>query len=267
MSWKDGKLKKGQGSPRKGEPKAKKDKEAKPRKASSESSPKSGRSLVAYAPPAKSLETPSFIVLEADDGGATSLEPGDSPAEVAPATRKSQGAKAKPRKKGKKAKKIPLTRSEIMSRIRSKDTKPEIYLRKLLWARGHRYRKTWRKLPGTPDIWLGKSRTAIFVHGCFWHMHEGCPQARKPKTSTEFWNEKFRRNKERDARNKADLAKLEIKCVILWDCQITRMQKDPAYKERILELIEDIIAMDIDKAREAGFVNDLSLVLPRDAEL
>ena len=71
-------------------------------------------------------------------------------------------------------KKKPMTRSENMSRVKNKNTKPEVYLRKLLWHEGFRYRINYKKLPGSPDIYLPKYKTAIFVNGCFWHMHEGC---------------------------------------------------------------------------------------------
>lgn len=77
--------------------------------------------------------------------------------------------------------KSPEERSRNMAAIRSKDTKPEVYLRKLLFAQGYRYRKNYKKIPGHPDIYLPKYRTAIFVHGCFWHRHQGCKYAYMPK--------------------------------------------------------------------------------------
>ena len=94
--------------------------------------------------------------------------------------------------------KSPEERSRNMRAIRSKDTKPEIYLRKLLFAQGLRYRKNVQKLPGSPDMYLAKYRTAIFVHGCFWHRHQGCKYAYMPKSRTEFWVEKFDINVSRD---------------------------------------------------------------------
>ena len=89
-------------------------------------------------------------------------------------------------------------RSRNMSRIRSTDTKPEVYFRKKLFAAGYRYRKNDRRLPGCPDIYLPKYRTVIFVHGCFWHRHEGCKYAYMPKSRIDFWGKKFQRNVERD---------------------------------------------------------------------
>src|SRR5690554_557805 len=89
-------------------------------------------------------------------------------------------------------------RSEVMSKIRSKNTRPEMILRKALFARGFRYRVNDRRLPGTPDIVLPKYRTVVFVHGCFWHGHDGCKYASIPKTNTEFWVDKITTNKKRD---------------------------------------------------------------------
>ena len=98
----------------------------------------------------------------------------------------------------KKAKKISLTRSQNMARIKSKNTKPEIYIRKLLYKMGYRYRVNYSQLPGTPDIFILKYNTAIFVNGCFWHRHKNCKIATFPKTNTEYWEKKFKRNVERD---------------------------------------------------------------------
>ena len=95
-------------------------------------------------------------------------------------------------------KKNPLTRSQNMARIKSKNTKPEIYIRKLLYKMGYRYRVNYSQLPGTPDIFILKYNTAIFVNGCFWHRHKNCKIATFPKTHTEYWEKKFRRNVERD---------------------------------------------------------------------
>ena len=89
-------------------------------------------------------------------------------------------------------------RSYNMSRIRAKDTKPEEIVRKYLFCRGLRYRKNDKRYPGHPDIVLPKYKTIVFVHGCFWHRHPGCRYATTPSTNTSFWNEKFRKNVERD---------------------------------------------------------------------
>ena len=89
-------------------------------------------------------------------------------------------------------------RSKIMASIHSKNTKPEMMVRRYLFACGFRYRVNCRRLPGTPDIVLRKYRTCIFVNGCFWHGHENCDKYRLPKTNVEFWSQKITRNKQRD---------------------------------------------------------------------
>ena len=96
-------------------------------------------------------------------------------------------------------------RSQNMSAIRSKNTKPEVYLRKLLFAQGYRYRIADKSVPGHPDIFLRKYNTAIFVNGCFWHRHPGCKYAYTPKSRVEFWQKKFDDNVRRDSAVKAEL--------------------------------------------------------------
>ena len=96
-------------------------------------------------------------------------------------------------------------RSYIMSMIKGKNTKPEIIVRKYLFHCGFRFRVNVKRLPGTPDIVLRKYKTVIFVNGCFWHGHEGCPEFRPPRSRVEWWTEKLRRNKERDARVREEL--------------------------------------------------------------
>ena len=129
-----------------------------------------------------------------------------------------------------------------MSRIRSTDTKPEVYLRKKLFAAGYRYRKNDRRLPGCPDIYLPKYRTVIFVHGCFWHRHEGCRYAYMPKSRTDFWEKKFRRNVERDREVMKGLRNAGLKVIIVWECCIRRMMKDSQKEESTLQRIEAFIS-------------------------
>lgn len=129
-----------------------------------------------------------------------------------------------------------------MSRIRSTDTKPEVYLRKKLFAAGYRYRKNDRRLPGCPDIYLPKYRTVIFVHGCFWHRHEGCRYAYMPKSRTDFWEKKFRRNMERDREVMEVLRNAGLKVIIVWECCIRRMMKDSQKEEETLRRIEAFIS-------------------------
>jgi DNA mismatch endonuclease, patch repair protein len=114
----------------------------------------------------------------------------------------------------------PMSRSENMSRIRNKDTAPEMQVRRALWRAGLRYRLHDKKLPGTPDLVFVRIRTAIFVQGCFWHSHEGCKNFRIPKTRTEWWTAKLARNKERDAVVRSELQLLGWQSLVLWECEI-----------------------------------------------
>ena len=110
-------------------------------------------------------------------------------------------------------------RSWNMSRIRSKDTKPEILLRKALHGIGFRYRLHDRKLPGSPDLVFSKYRAVIFVHGCFWHRH-GCKWTTMPSTRKHFWAEKFAANVERDKNNRDKLLELGWRVAIVWECTL-----------------------------------------------
>ena len=129
----------------------------------------------------------------------------------------------------------PERRSQNMSAIRSKDTKPEIYLRKLLFAEGYRYRIAEKSIPGHPDMFLRKYNTAIFVHGCFWHRHQGCKYAYTPKSRVEFWQKKFDDNVRRDAVVRTALQENNIKCLVVWECTIKQMMKNPETKKKIIE--------------------------------
>lgn len=131
----------------------------------------------------------------------------------------------------------PEKRSQNMSAIRSKNTKPEVYLRKLLFAQGYRYRIADKSVPGHPDIFLRKYNTAIFVNGCFWHRHLGCKYAYTPKSRVEFWQKKFDDNVRRDSAVKAELLEHGIKLLTVWECAIRRMQRDKIEEERALAKI------------------------------
>lgn len=113
-------------------------------------------------------------------------------------------------------------RSALMSRIRANNTRPEIELRKRLWHAGYRYRLHGPKLPGRPDIVLAKWRVAIFVHGCFWHRHEGCPLFRLPKTRQEFWDQKLRANQVRDIGTTDRLIHQGWRVAVVWECSLGR---------------------------------------------
>ena len=107
-----------------------------------------------------------------------------------------------------------------MKAVKSKDTKPEWAVRRLLYAMGYRFRLHRKDLPGTPDIAFIGRRKAIFVHGCFWHQH-GCKKGRPPKSRPEFWEPKLRRNKERDAQKLAELEALGWRALVVWQCETT----------------------------------------------
>ncbi len=116
-------------------------------------------------------------------------------------------------------------RSWNMGRIKSHDTKPELVVRSLLHSMGFRFRLHKKDLPGRPDIVLPKYRTVIFVHGCFWHRHEGCKYAYTPKSRIEFWKEKFQGTITRDKKNIKDLKKHDWKVVVVWECEIRDIEK------------------------------------------
>jgi len=114
------------------------------------------------------------------------------------------------------------TRSKMMASVRSKDTKPEKRVRFLLHALGYRFRIHRKDLPGNPDIVLVKYKKVIFVHGCFWHQHTGCPKANRPGTRKEFWDKKLNENIERDKRNLREIEELGWVSHIIWECQTKR---------------------------------------------
>ena len=132
----------------------------------------------------------------------------------------------------------PEQRQKNMSRIRGKETKPEIIVRKFLFSRGVRYRKNDRKLPGHPDIVFPKYHTVVFVNGCFWHGHENCRYYRLPKTNTVFWRNKIERNKERDSEIITRLESLGWKAIIVWECEIKTKTE---MESRLRDLYNSII--------------------------
>lgn len=105
-----------------------------------------------------------------------------------------------------------------MSRIKGKGTRPEVLLRHALFSYGLRYMKNDRRYPGSPDILLPKYRTAIFVNGCFWHSHENCRYATRPKSNVEFWDAKLERNRKRDAENHSKLNEMGFRVIVVWQC-------------------------------------------------
>lgn len=138
----------------------------------------------------------------------------------------------------------PDQRHRNMAAIRSRDTKPEIYLRQQLFRRGYRYRIAPGYVPGRPDMFLRKHNVAIFVNGCFWHRHAGCRYTTMPATNTDFWRAKFQANVERDQRTYEQLRHEGVRCLVVWECTIRQMQKDEAFRSRTLKRIDHFMLDD-----------------------
>ena len=130
----------------------------------------------------------------------------------------------------------PEIRSFNMSRIRGKDTKPELVVRKFLFSQGYRYGLHNKKLPGKPDIVLRKYKTVIFIHGCFWHGHKNCKYAAIPKTRTEWWRNKIDGNKNVDRRNNRRLKKLGWNIITIWACQLKPKKIEKSFNKLTKEL-------------------------------
>ena len=130
----------------------------------------------------------------------------------------------------------PQQRHDCMSHIRSRNTKPEVLLRKELHRLGYRYRINVSKLPGTPDIVLTKYRTCIFVNGCFWHGHQGCSKFVMPKTNESFWADKIRNNRERDLKNTMMLEAADWKVITIWECQL----KKDVFEETVSSILKQL---------------------------
>ena len=126
-------------------------------------------------------------------------------------------------------------RSEIMALVRSKDTRPEMAVRKLVWSLGYRYRLHRRDLPGCPDLVFSGRRKVIFVHGCFWHRHEGCALARLPKSRLDFWGPKLESNALRDRRNKRALVRQGWKVLTVWECELKNVNRVIGMARRFLD--------------------------------
>lgn len=124
-------------------------------------------------------------------------------------------------------------RSRNMAAIRSKDTKPEMLVRRFLHAAGYRYRLHDRKLPGCPDLVFPSLHTVIFIHGCFWHGHENCKYFRLPKSNEEFWRNKISCNIERDEKVRAELEKQYWNVIVIWECDL----KNKSCREETLESV------------------------------
>lgn len=128
----------------------------------------------------------------------------------------------------------PQERSERMRRVRGKDTKPEMAVRRLVHRLGFRYRLHDRKLPGQPDMVFAAKKSVIFVHGCFWHRHKDCASCRLPKSRLEFWKPKLEENRKRDSRNERKLRREGWRVLVLWECEVSDHER---LKSRILEFL------------------------------
>jgi len=126
-----------------------------------------------------------------------------------------------------------------MSRIRGKNTSPELLIRKFLFKKGFRYRLHVVNMPGKPDIVLPRYNTVIFINGCFWHGHEGCKYFVLPKTNTEFWTIKIHRNKENDRKNHYSLNKVGWKVVVIWECQLKKQYQ----AETLSSLVDNLVSI------------------------
>ena len=118
-----------------------------------------------------------------------------------------------------------------MSRIKGRDTKPEMIIRKYLFSKGFRYRTHVKRLPGSPDIVLRKYKTVILVHGCFWHGHENCKIAHIPKTRAKWWENKIERNIARDKKVREELHSMGWNTMVVWECQLSPKNKDTTLEE------------------------------------
>lgn len=116
----------------------------------------------------------------------------------------------------------PEQRHRCMSKIKSRNTKPEMIVRRWLWGQGYRYRLNVKRLPGCPDIVMPKYSVVIFVNGCFWHAHEDCDKYRVPLSNVDFWTAKFHRNQSRDERNYKLLHKMGWYVLVVWECQLDK---------------------------------------------
>ncbi len=134
-------------------------------------------------------------------------------------------------------KKEPMTRSEMMRAVHSKDTKPEVLVRKALFKKGLRFRLQRRDLPGRPDIFVLRYKVVVFVNGCFWHQH-GCSMTTRPKSRSAFWNEKFDRNVARDVKTLRELSLQGFRVAVVWECSL---KKGP---ERTVERLWNFIVGD-----------------------
>jgi DNA mismatch endonuclease (patch repair protein) len=162
------------------------------------------------------------------------------------------------------------SRSYNMSRIHSKDTKPELLVRKYLWSRGYHYRKNDKRLSGKPDIVLKKYAVVIFINGCFWHGHDHITY---PKTNAEFWRKKIERNKQRDEENKQRLKDMGWNVMTIWECQLKKDVRDKTLREieydlnkTFLDRVSPLTALDNRKSVRYGIPTEYHDIAAEDME-
>ena len=129
-----------------------------------------------------------------------------------------------------------------MAAIKSRDTKPELFIRKALFADGFRYRIAPKNIPGCPDVYLPKYKVAIFIHGCFWHRHRDCRYAYMPKSRVEFWQKKFDSNTKRDLEVRFQLREAGIRVIVIWECAIRMVCKTSDGTKELIHHIEAWLA-------------------------
>ena len=139
-------------------------------------------------------------------------------------------------KRRQKQSKPPMTRSEVMARVKGKNTRPEMRVRRALWAAGFRYRLHGKDLPGRPDLVFPGKRVVVFVHGCFWHGHAGCPRHRIPKSRVEWWTDKISRNMARDAEVREILERTGWRVTVIWECETERPEELAALADKLREV-------------------------------
>lgn len=135
------------------------------------------------------------------------------------------------------AKRKPMTRSQMMQAVHSKNTKPEIIVRRELFRRGFRYRLYRRDLPGTPDLFILKYGVVVFINGCFWHQH-GCKLTTRPKSNKNFWNQKFDSNIARDIKTLHKLGLLGFRVAVVWECSLSGSDGISQVIERLVDFIK-----------------------------
>ena len=137
-----------------------------------------------------------------------------------------------------------------MSKIRSKNTKPEVYIRSALFKRNYRFRVNHNGVEGCPDIYFTRKKAAIFVHGCYWHRHDNCKYAYTPKSNLDFWLAKFEANKKRDAAVCDTLLDGGARVLIIWECTVKKIKSDPESYNDVMMRIDDFILNENEKFLE-----------------